>query len=752
MNQAKTLRTAISNMAYKAFLHGRLLLPAQRTQTFTSVAGDTSRIGQVYVINLDRETGRWADVTRELRHVLDNSGASLSGQTTRFAAVDARQMPESSIDDESVYPFYTLADQLLVEPQPAALPDAHELERPIRMSRAEIAVARSHIRIWERIAAAPHGYALVLEDDVVFARDFAPLLDRAWAEMCAADQSEPQFDILYLSYNEVRGGARKTPLSGSVFRPECGLWYFSGYVLSKKGAQKLLDLLPCRGPVDLWINHHFHEIDVRAVRKSIIGQRRDLHSSNSYSILPSLVRIGVLDSVWGAPFQEPVQGQPVFVFGTPASGMTALASALSMLGYRCCHDLERLPEAELANLLDGSAVRVFNAYVNIGGLSQHISALRARYPLARFIVTESTRARDKIQVQHQLDQLAGAEVLLLAADEKHKWDLVCEHLRCKVPAMPYPKIRELGQRKLLPAAAKPAALAAGEKLEHDVYPWVVDVARNWAGIQLHQPLSLVAGEHQRVAFNDDLQHVDRARWQLRSDTFPGNLALFRPQNVVPQAGSGIVLAVKEEALGVRSFSAAALTSRQEYLYGRFDVTLRSSGVSGLVTGFFLYRDSPWQEIDMEIVGNRSDHLLVNVYYNPGGKGAKFNYGQRGTPALIPLGFDASAALHSYAIEWDPAEIRWYVDGRLLHRRVVWNPTPIPYLPMALHVNTWPSRSRELAGRIAKRALPGITMVESIAVDAAVITASVSPLRTTSVPVAGAADIATGQRQVVSSHR
>ena len=53
----------------------------------------------------------------------------------------------------------------------------------------------------------------------------------------------------------------------------------------------------------------------------------------------------------------------------------------------------------------------------------------------------------------------------------------------------------------------------------------------------------------------------------------------------------------------------------------------------------------------------------------------------------------SKALHQYTIEWDPCEIRWFVDRKLVHRRAIWHPTPIPHLPMTLHVNTWPTRSR-----------------------------------------------------------
>ena len=87
------------------------------------------------------------------------------------------------------------------------------------------------------------------------------------------------------------------------------------------------------------------------------------------------------------------------------------------------------------------------------------------------------------------------------------------------------------------------------------------------------------------------------------------------------------------------------------------------------------------------------------------------------PSYIELGFDASKASHRFAIEWSPCEILWWVDDHLVHRRVIWDPTPIPHLPMALHVNSWPSRSTQLAGRINSRRLPATTIVGSIVLEA-----------------------------------
>jgi beta-glucanase (GH16 family) len=191
------------------------------------------------------------------------------------------------------------------------------------------------------------------------------------------------------------------------------------------------------------------------------------------------------------------------------------------------------------------------------------------------------------------------------------------------------------------------------------------------------------------------------------------MALFRPENVDFDGIGGAVLCVRQDDVGVRKYSAGALTSHDNYLFGRFESVFQASNVSGVVTGFFLHRNSPHQEIDIEILGNKPDRLLVNVFYNPGDEGAQFDYGYRGAPSYIDLGFDASKDLHRYAIEWTPWEIRWLVDDILVHKRVLWDPTPIPHLPMKLHFNVWPPRSSQLAGRLKVRRFPATATVKSI---------------------------------------
>ena len=719
---------AVVSQAFRFWLTLRRLLPRRKCQTFGVQGAEKGpTIENIYVINLDREPGRWSKMEQELRHIVDSSGSDLLSLTERHTAVDANAFSQEPPKDADIDPHYTLADQLFVEPQPFVLPSQLELDAPIRMSRAEIAVARSHINVWRQVAASDHAYGLILEDDVWFHSDFARCLDRAWVELATRCDKDGRFDVLYVSYLEVKHGAPKTFLSNNVFRPVRGLWHLSGYVLSREGAQKLLRLLPCRGPIDLWINHQFKVLDICATKRPIISQRRDAKSTNSYSILPTLTKIGAITSEGASLFNIRPAEHPVFAFGPDGSGHSSLAMALSMLGYRCCSDLQKLPAPELERLLQGTSDRVFDAYVNIGSLDTKVRELRTRYPKAKFILTSAKGiiADDRcLSIENDLN---GADVAVLHSEGANRWRVVCEHLRCPPPACSFPTLKDLGKRPVLNVAIEFDQRAKRKRIRRDSSPWVIEPRDWWQGIRSVPTEGGQTGTGTTVSINDRLECLDTRRWVLRNDTFTDNLAFFRPANVDFSSGIGAALSVRRERLSGRGYTAASLCSRDQYLFGKFEATIQASNVPGVVTGFFLHRNSPRQEIDIEIAGSRPDCLLVNVFYNPGGEGAHFDYGYRGAPSYIELGFDASKASHRFAIEWNPCEIRWLVDGHLVHRRAIWDPTPIPHLPMALHVNIWPPRSTQLAGRIKNRRLPATTIVGPIALEANPVISSHGPM-------------------------
>ena len=80
--------------------------------------------------------------------------------------------------------------------------------------------------------------------------------------------------------------------------------------------------------------------------------------------------------------------------------------------------------------------------------------------------------------------------------------------------------------------------------------------------------------------------------------------------------------------------------------------MKSAQGSGTVSSFFLYDDTSRDEIDVEILGKDPSQVQFNYFVN----------GQGGHEKVIDLGFDSSAGLHNYEIEYSEGRIDWYVDG------------------------------------------------------------------------------------------
>lgn len=708
--------SASTKFFYSVARKFRMLNWKKRCSAFgTSDYKKSVTIEQIYVINLDRESHRWVDMELELRQMRDNRGKRLLDITERFSAIDSKEFFEDPQCDLDINPVYSLADQLFVEPQPLTLPSKMDLNSPIKMSRPEVAVARSHIKIWRQIVMSQNQYVLILEDDVWFHLDFANKLEKAWAEITANSDAESKFDILYLSYEEVKHGAPKTFISKNVFRPLRGIWHLSGYVLSREGAQKLLLNLPCRGPIDLWINHKFENLNVKALKRSVISQRRDICSTNSYSILPILTKIGAINSESESLFQTRLYFYPIFAFGPSNSGLSSLAMALSMLGYRCCSDLNTLPLLEVDKVLSGRDEAIFNSYVNIGSLANKVVPLRNTYPNAKFIFTITEYETLDYADTKTLIDLKGADLVILNKFAKNKWQIICEHLRCAPPACSFPDLPDLGMRQIHQSHQE--VKSDYIKYKKDISPWIIEQKHIWNGIYIRPQVFDYKMSTERVRICDHFKFINEKLWLLRDDTFTDNLGLFRTLNINLLPGKGASLTIEKENLGVRQYSAASISSKNQYVYGKFEAIIKASNAPGIITGFFLHRNSPRQEIDIEIAGNRTDRLLLNVFFNPGCEGAKFDYGYRGAPHYVDLGFDASQDYHHYAIEWTPYKISWFVDYRLVHTRYEWDPTPIPQLPMTLHANIWPTRSIELAGKLNAKKLPTTSFIKSITFEA-----------------------------------
>lgn len=569
------------------------------------------------------------------------------------------------------------------------------------MTRQEVAVALSHIETWKLVATGDVPCALVLEDDVFFSPRFARNLQRAWSAVHTS-QGLPEFDLLYLAFRDLHQPA-PNPGRLPLRRMNPGVWEASGYVLTRSAARELLGRLPVYGPIDLWLNLQFSRLRVYTVAKPIIEQRIDEPSTNAYSVLPVLSQVGVITREKPLVPELRRLSAPIVAFGPERSGLTALAKALSMVGYTCLSDINRLAPEELRRLRTGQSGRAFNAYVNVGSLTaNNIGAIARANPQAGFISTSPNWPNGDIPPEMQLTLDDGIQ---------DRWAALAEFLKIDYPSFPYPEDDDIGCRIVIDNAEKPYPAA---DLKFDRSPWILNKNRRKRGALAIEDSPIA--DQATTTYRPSEQSLDAETWRLRDDTFPSNLAIFTPTNFTEQYEDSALLTLRQEPAKVREYTSAALASRHRYLYGRFGAELRPSDVSGLITGIFLHRNGPRQEIDIEFLGKDPTKMLTNVYYNPGPDGAKLEFGYRGTPTQIDLGFNAARTYHYYEIDWRPESITWRVDGAVVYRRNVWDPTPIPDQPLEFNVNLWYSRSTRLAGSLSAKSIPATVRIRSIEIS------------------------------------
>ena len=293
-----------------------------------SRSNEPGALRRIYVINLDRRPDRWQRVRRELDRFRDRHGERLSAIARRFSAVDARYL-KATPDPAVLIPRFTLADQLTVDPNPLLRIDDEARAREIKMTKQEVAVALSHIEVWKLIADGDVPRALVLEDDVFMTYGFARDLETTWSSLTPPGADEPDFDLLYLAFDEVGNASPDQDGNRARKLHQPGIWEAAAYVLSRAGAKKLLDAAPVYGPIDLWLNMQFEWLRAFIAARPLIEQRIDEPSTNSYSVLPVLSQLGVITREKPLlPRTKRLHG-PLVAVGDQGYGQTAPCSAIA---------------------------------------------------------------------------------------------------------------------------------------------------------------------------------------------------------------------------------------------------------------------------------------------------------------------------------------------------------------------------------------------------------------------------------------
>jgi beta-glucanase (GH16 family) len=137
----------------------------------------------------------------------------------------------------------------------------------------------------------------------------------------------------------------------------------------------------------------------------------------------------------------------------------------------------------------------------------------------------------------------------------------------------------------------------------------------------------------------------------------------RPENARIENGILIIEARQEQYQG-SPYTSARLNSRalQQFQYGRIEGRLKLPSGQGIWPAFWMLgSNTSWPnggEIDiMEYVGKTPDTIYQTVH-GPGYAGT------RGISSHFVLTADSlKNDFHIYAIEWQPNEIRWFVDAQ-----------------------------------------------------------------------------------------
>ncbi|SMF51667.1 family 16 glycosylhydrolase [Pseudobacteriovorax antillogorgiicola] len=182
----------------------------------------------------------------------------------------------------------------------------------------------------------------------------------------------------------------------------------------------------------------------------------------------------------------------------------------------------------------------------------------------------------------------------------------------------------------------------------------------------------------------------------------GELQLLVRPEFVPASYSND----QNRIIGAYNYSCGEVRSRSEYLYGRFEVRMRNpvpQRASGYISSLFTYRNREeenyrWREIDIEMEGIRPNKFQSNLIL---GEGTYDWSATRLWGAYEQVQWiGATSQWKVYAMEWTPASIKWFVDGRLMrtlsrsdvnqkqaslppHQRI-----SIPELPGQVMMNFW----------------------------------------------------------------
>jgi beta-glucanase (GH16 family) len=142
----------------------------------------------------------------------------------------------------------------------------------------------------------------------------------------------------------------------------------------------------------------------------------------------------------------------------------------------------------------------------------------------------------------------------------------------------------------------------------------------------------------------------KAFWDI--STWANENRSHSAQNV-SVAGGILTLKLSAAPPGTKPVCAEIASKRSDLRYGSYRASIRTSRVPGGVVGWFVYRDSPLNEIDVEMLTKDKNDLHFTLHHIQTDVDYK----------LVKLDFDPAADFHEYRFDWHPGSVDYFVDGK-----------------------------------------------------------------------------------------
>jgi GR25 family glycosyltransferase involved in LPS biosynthesis len=193
---------------------------------------------KTYVVNLDEDKDKLKFFSEQI------SKTNIKNRYTRFPAISGKNLDINAIDDNIIT---TYARNNIISKK--------QKMYGISLTYGSLGCALSHKKIWEECVSAT-GSFLIFEDDIIPHNNFDKIFNSVCERLITLN-----YDLFYLGYNEIPG-FKKSKLDDVISKPSGLITGTYGYIVSPKGAKKLLSIFPLNKQIDSSISNNIDKFNI----------------------------------------------------------------------------------------------------------------------------------------------------------------------------------------------------------------------------------------------------------------------------------------------------------------------------------------------------------------------------------------------------------------------------------------------------------------------------------------------------------